>query len=298
MIISDFKASPAEITIYDDTNGYLYLGYAIDGKIALSKKYKKSIEGFEIPYNSNYSLDATFLNFDYLIADSIESREGTKQTIYIVYENGGIETIAGVYFRFEYSEKLKNGEIREGSISASFNDKNLISSKVNLLMPTAVCDNDSNSDDLADGWVKNTDADAFIEPSFLSGRGNAQGLGLSGGSSCYAYMQANIPFMSYRVFTVSAAVKNDPHNTLGDANVCMGVYFRGVDNGYISQPYGVFQFASQEEKRISYTAQISPSKLVKSVEIIFHNKSGTEDYEILVDDVQIVLGKESNFKEF
>ncbi len=295
----DIFAGPAQVTLYDTTNGYLHLGWC-EARIKEKPKKTKSIENQTLLIENNFDFDVKVIRFNSDTLNKLSARNNTKQTIYLVGLDSMI-TINNVFI-FYFTERPFGSKPHHLTIAASGN-ANLVSQQVNLIHPDGKFENDSNSDGLADGWVLIGSAPVSIQSSFLTGGGNCQRIDFSSASAqYYIYKQALIPFKEQLKVTASIYAKFDPDGTISEPrNLNIGLELRDKDNNWIASHYEYFSFNSGEQKRISITKTLdAKDKEALYVRLIIKNVP-TDNSKLFVaqlDNAQLELGKLSNFKEY
>lgn len=291
----DIFAGPAQVTLYDSTNGYLYLDWC-EARIKEKPKKIKSIENQTLLIENNFDFDVKVIRFNSDTLNKLSARNNTKQIIYLVGLDSMV-TISNVFI-FYFIERLFSSKPHHLTIAGS-GGADLVTHKVNLMHPDGKFENDSNSDGLADGWVKSASVNSVeIRASFLSGGGNAQYLYCTMGSDQNIQYKVKAPVKGRIKATASVYVKFDPDVITGDGHLCLGIYARRADGSFITFDYDIFAFTNGEGKRISYTKTIDINELAVELTFIIHNKGGAYAFNALLDNAQLELGKLSNFKEY
>ncbi len=291
----DIFSGPAQVSLYDSTNGYLYLGWC---EADIKEKPKKilSIENQELLIEKQMQFDIQVIRFNPDILNQLETRKNEKQTIYFVGLDSEV-IINNVFFLFYANRKF--GSKPHILTIAGSGLAELIEQKVNLLHPDGKFENDSNGDGLADGWVKSASVNSVeIRSSFLSGGGNAQYLNCSTGSDQNIQYRVKAPFAGRLKVTASVYVKFDPDVSGIDGNLCLGCYTRDANGTFKTFDYEIFSFVSEEEKRIHFTKDLQLNDIAAELVFIIHNKGGSYAFNVLLDNAQLEIGKLSDFKEY
>ncbi|APF20312.1 hypothetical protein Calab_0717 [Caldithrix abyssi DSM 13497] len=291
----DIFSGPAQITLYDATNGYLHLGWC-EARIKEKPKKVKSIENQTLLIEKSFDFNANVIQFNENILNNLAARNTTKQTVYLV----GLDSVLTLsdIFLFYFTERSFSSKPHRLTIAGS-GSADLVAQQVNLLHPDGKFENDSNSDGLADGWVKSASVNSVeIRTSFLSGGGNAQYIYYTTGSDQNIQYRAKAPFIGRLKVSASVYVKFDPDVITGNGNLCLGCYTRREDGSFITFDYEIFSFNSGEQKRISFTKTLNVTELAIELTFIIHNKGGQYAFDALLDNAQLEIGKLSNFKEY
>ncbi|APF16999.1 hypothetical protein Calab_1536 [Caldithrix abyssi DSM 13497] len=291
----DIFSGPAQITLYDATNGYLHLGWC-EARIKEKPKKVKSIENQTLLIEKSFDFNANVIQFNENILNNLAARNTTKQTVYLV----GLDSVLTLsdIFLFYFTERSFSSKPHRLTIAGS-GSADLVAQQVNLLHPDGKFENDSNADGLADGWNKSTTIGAVnLQTSFLSGSGKCQYIACDTTASQYILCETVCPVKGKIKATASIYVQFDPDVITGNGSLCLGLYAKREDGSFITQPWEEYFFNSLEQRRISIEQEFNFDELATKLVVIIHNKSGTLEFNAKLDNAQLEIGKLSNFKEY
>lgn len=279
---------PADVTIYDATNGWLHLGYLADvsvmGEPAATKTNFAQMVGFLILHK----FSATMLETNQSKITELNLRRTVEQTVYIV-GGGKMLTLSGMLI--SYSEDQKSNESDAHTIVLTAQTAIEPTQAENLIGSDGKFETDTDADGAANGWSKTgTITSISLVSSHISG--NAQQLELStafGG----IYKAITCPFTSPQKVTFSAYIK-----ATAASQFRMIIELRDSVDALIGSAYEYeVSMILNEETRQSFTTIVNPAgSLCQSVRVYFFNSySGTSNIQI--DNAQLELGPLRDFRD-
>jgi len=249
---SKFFYGPADVTLYDSTNGYSWLGYIEDVQVNGSPLMHNIFDGNRRKYGISYKFRTKLQQSDQSFFDDLETREATRQTIYICGLNNMVK-LDNMYI-------FANPEIRDDNIhyidlraetevKADFTKfQNLLLNSDMVDFTTGVADNFSTD---GTGTSSNT--------SHVSGGGNEQRVTLD---AQYYRQDIIMPFETARRITASAYVIDR-----GGLGVTCKIGFILLDNSgsTISTHEVDFTLGAGANGRQSNSVLVVPSSPVKTI---------------------------------
>ena len=187
---------PVQVTIYDSTNGNLYLGYLSSENIQLTQKplYNKIISGGWIQYGIRTTLSCQLLETDPTKIANLVTHRSKKQTIYIVAGNYGVK-LSDCYITHKQNRDFEFGGDTVILLEAHTDIESDVEVFKNLLGAEGGFEVDTNTDGIADGWVNGgMSAVSRADPSFLNGAGNYHQLATADGAGDYIGNKTTFPF--------------------------------------------------------------------------------------------------------
>ncbi|HFQ93903.1 MAG TPA: hypothetical protein ENK32_07835 [Anaerolineae bacterium] len=283
-----FFSGPADVTLWDGTNGFYLLGYLADVEIGSKVLTHTIIDGNLRRYAVNYRLRAAMLqSAEEAITEINSTRDGTRQNIYLT-KFDGLAVMSNVFAAAGHSINGREDDIVEVTAAGY----NTVTKYKNLLGADGKFEVDSNSDGVADGWTDGASA-ASIVASHLSGGGNAQrvNLALSGDNF---YYEVKAPFETAR--RLAASVYAREHTGLGTLDFTFG--FKTLDTaGAVINTYAdTYNFSAGQAQRVTKEVFVNEGQPVASVRL-FVEYAGSGG-EIRMDNAQLELGPLSDFKDY
>ncbi len=280
---------PGELSLYDATNGWQYLGFVSRLDINEKAKTHKTIDRALRRYDTEIKVSAVAVRGDAATVDALRAREGTAQSIYFCGLNswGRIDNALIIV-----EPKRRDGinpKLHTLAISAVVNDPANVVRVYNLFNGDGTFDVDSNSDGLADGWSQSGLVNKSLEASFLSGRGNAQRIETTNAAG-QLYYDVNCPFNDLRHFTFSVNIKaDDPTLTLGTHYFRLQIEFRTA-TGTIATISQSFSMSDGTQARKSISASYSPTQQVTVVRasVLYDTPDAAR---LVLDDAQLEINK-------
>lgn len=273
-------AGPADITLHDSTNGYLYLGYVDDVRLRGKTRSHDLIDGNLRQYGSQYELKATLLQSDYETYEAIETRRGTRQTIYLVGANSMV-TMANMFVNVVPDYPYSNDKPHVLELEARTRVENDVNKYVNLLGADGQFETDTNSDGLADNWVEVDMTSTTIETSWRTG--NAQRVNTSAAGPVLYYDKV-CPFESPLKITFSVYARSS-----GTAGHVQPAFYllNAADSAVVSSLGTYVTLADGVAQRISHSALVVPTTEIRKIraQLIFDTNSQTIDF----DDAQLEI---------
>ena len=291
-------SGPAQITTWDATNGYEYLGYNKEITVEGEPQNAELLDGNLHQLTTLYKLSAPLLQSNQAIIDAVKARRGVKQKLYIVGTESML-TLDNVLLSLGMKRSFKaGGDAHTLELQAQTAVEDDADFKVNLLGTSGKFETDSNSDGIADGWAASADTKSLVT-SFLSGGGNAQKVTWDGtGDKHLSTATGNIllPYdtgvMALKI-TFSAYVLNN--DAALPTTVSPTIFTYDKDGAVLSTTKVDVNFDAAEQKRISVTGVISVSTPIKEVKGRIWQKAGNAA-DITVDNAMLELGDLSTFR--
>jgi len=262
---------PAEITLYDGSNGYLWCGYSELVDINSKNLAHKILDGNTRQYGLRYMLDAVLQQSDQALIDALVTRRATRQTIYIVGLNNmcKMSSVFLSHMPVREGDGLHNIEL-EASTETEANVvqyQNLLGSESQMEGPGPV----------GTGWAT-TGTSIDLLTSHLAGMGIEQRVTL--GSGQYFRNDKVVPFEGARRISVSAYVKN-----LGAGNVTYTIGFDLLDSAGAVISGGSYDgspvtLAASASERTTFSQWVVPSEPVASIRTILQRTEGSDAYGI------------------
>lgn len=187
---------PVQVTIYDSTNGNLYLGYLSSENIQLTQKplYNKTISGGWIQYGIRTTLKCQLLETDPTKIADLATHRSKKQTIYLVAGNYGVK-LSDCYITYAQKRNFEFGGDTVIQVEAHTDIESDVEVLKNLLGDYGGFETDTNTDGLGDGWTNNgMSAVSRADPSFLNGAGNYHQLVTADAGGDFIYNRTTFPF--------------------------------------------------------------------------------------------------------
>lgn len=271
-------AGPADITLYDSSNGYLYLGYIDDVRLKGKPRNHEIVDGNIRQYGSEYELKATLLQSDYGMYEAIEARRATRQTIYIVGGNS-MTTMANMYVNIVPDYAYATDKVHVLEFSAQTRVETDVNKYTNLMGAEGKFETDTNSDGLANGWTESDLASKSLQTSWRTG--NCQRVGTSAAGPV-VYYNKTCPFESPRKITFSVYARSN--GTAG--RVRLSIYLLNAAAGTITSTVGSYEaLVDGVERRLSITGNLVPNAEVRTIRA--HMSFDTNSQTIEFDDAQL-----------
>ena len=204
---------PVQVTIYDSTNGNLYLGYLSSGDCRLTQKplYNKTISGGWVQYGTRTTFKCLLLETDpSKIADLVTHRS-KKQTVYIVAGNYGVK-LSNCYIIHSQNREFEFGGDSALKLEAHTDVEADVEVFKNLLGADGGFEVDTNTDGIADGWTNSgMSVVSRADPSFLNGAGNYHQLVTADDAGDFIYHTTIFPFeqpikVTFSIYAQSVSV--------------------------------------------------------------------------------------------
>ena len=278
-------AGPADITLHDSTNGYLYLGYVDDVRLRGKNRSHDLIDGNLRQYGSQYELKATLLQSDYETYEAIETRRGTRQTIYLVGANS-MTTMANMFVNVVPDYPYSHDKPHVLELQARTRVENDVNKYVNLLGTDGQFETDTNSDGIADGWQENNLGSKSIVASWRTG--NAQRCVTSGANGVFYTTSTGIicPFEGPAKITFSVYARSS--GTAG--NVQLQIELRTAAASIVTSSGSVEVLADGVERRLTHSGLLVPTTQVLYVRVYMY--MATTGQTIDFDDAQVEFSRD------
>lgn len=271
-------AGPADLTIYDSSNGYLYLGYVQDCEIKTKSRNHEIVDGNIRQYGSEYKFEATLLQSDYGMYEAIEARRAVRQTIYIVGANS-LTTMANMYVNAVPVFPYRSDKPHVLELSAQTRVETDVNKYYNLFGTEGKFETDTNSDGLANGWTETDLASKSLQTSWRTG--NCQRVGTSAAGPV-VYYNKTCPFESPKKITFSIYARSN--GTAG--RVRLSIYLLNSAGSTITSTVGSYEaLVDGVERRLSITGNLVPNAEVRTIRA--HMSFDTNSQTIEFDDAQL-----------
>jgi len=282
-----YFGEPGELSLYDATNGWLYLGFVSAFKIIEKAKTHSTIDRSLRRYDSEIKIMGVAIHGDAATLDDLRIREATAQSIYFCGLNS-YGQVNNVYIIVE--QKREDGtkpKLHTFTISAITNDPDNIIRVYNLLNGDGNFDIDTNSDGLADGWLQTGLTAKSIEASFLSGRGNAQRIKTTNAAG-QIYYDIDCPFNDLRHFTFSVNILSDRAG-LVPSYYRLQIQFRNKTTS-VDIYNKSFSLDAANTDRSSYSLAYTPTQQITTVRVsVLYDTPGAA--ELVLDDAQLEINE-------
>lgn len=290
--LTNIFSGPAQVSLWDDTNKELFLGYHEIVEFDEKDIGHKLIDGNMLQYGQLSKIEIPILESDPELLANIRARRSTKQTIYVVGMEGLLQ-IDNVYITILQNRIFKGGEFHKLVASAQTEVEDDVNFKVNLLGTDGNCNTEVGSTGLATGWAESSTALVDVGVSHLPGRGNQQEVEFTGGGSGVLYYDFICPLEFPAKVTVSAYV--DDYDASGSAfdfgiktKTNAGVVVDSNMTGQVLDP--------AEQTRITKEVNLVPGANVAKISVYFA-EDGSDSAAIGIDDVQLEFGALTDFTE-
>lgn len=276
-------SGPGDITLYDSTNGYKWLGYHQGISLKSNPLAHTLVDGNIRQYSINYQLSAALQQSDQDLIDALNTRRATRQTIYIAGLNN-LVTLSDVFI--SYSPQRNDDGIHLLLLTAATQVEDNVTVAQNLLGEESKFETDSNADGLANGWEDSVASDS-VTTSHLAGGGNEQRITIS---TTGQYLRKTVvaPFESAKRITVSAYVKN--RSGVADSVYKIGFYLLNSAGSVISTHLSSeISLAADASERSSYSVMVKPSSPAVSIRAAITDSSG-DSASLGIDNFQLQFG--------
>jgi hypothetical protein len=292
------KNVPAQVSLYDATNGILNLGYLAADNLMVSAKplFHKIIDGNRNQYGTRTKFVCRLLETNPSKLAALTTRRSYKQSVFIVTAEYGVR-ISNCYINYFQSRDMEIGG--DSFIQVEFHTD--IESDVevlkNLLGATGNMDVDTNTDGMSDGWVEDGTLDDYdrTTPSFLgAGFGSDQRIEVtSGGADAGIYNAEWWPIDQLVKVTVSAYVQ---YNVNEDNTFIFQIRTKEFDDSPIDTYESSQMTATSSPVRYSYTHEFTPG--ADTYKIAFHLLiEAGESSDLFIDNAQMEFGSLSAYTE-
>jgi hypothetical protein len=297
------SGAPAQIAIYDSTNGLLCLGYLSSKNFQLTAKplFHTNINGNRYQYGTRTILKVEMLESDPTKLAALKAKHNDKQDIYTTAAEYGVK-LHDCYVQYGQKRKYGPGDVSVIQITAYTDVEDDVEVIKNLLsrVPATAYDygnfnTDTNSDGLADGWTAvGTIADGLTDPSWLNGAGDShQELGLDNTELIYCditwYLDQPV------LITFSANIKGGV--TPYTHQVTLRIRILRSGNNSVDHKAYSFEINDLNSGRYSVSQMLNPG----SHDIVeLRCEIGSDHIDgatIEVDDAQLEFGSLSDYTE-
>ncbi len=280
-------SGPGEITLYDASNGYNWLGYVDDIDVRGKALYHDIIDGNRRYYGQQYDLRVELHQSDQALLDDLVTRAATRQTIYIVGLNNMV-TLSNMFIAPNHDAPFDDRQVHLIELRARTKVAADMSKSQSLLGTSGKMETFTGG--VADSWSTDS-ATASSGTSHLSGGGNEQRITLD---TEYFRQDVTAPFEIPRRITASAYVIDRSGSGVSVAYI--GFVLLDSAGSVISTHEDTFSLGSSASGRQSYTAIISPSEPVAQIRAQIR-EPGTAPANIGIDNFQLQFGRLTAFAD-
>jgi len=289
--VEKFFFGPADVVLYDATNGYLFCGY-LEMVVVSGKTLAHTIlDGNIRQYAGSYKFKSLLQQSDQALMDSLVTRRATRQTIYITGLNNQV-VLSNVFISAIGSMSFDIDAIHGIVLTAATNIESDVNKKQNLLGADGKFEVDTNSDGLADGWTASV-VSKSIGTSHLSGGGNQQNIEF-GSSGHYFYHDIIAPFESPRRITASAYIEENSYTE--PAHFSFGFKLLNSAGSIIQTESTAVTLSVNESQRITITAIVAPSDQIVTIRPIL-TADAVDPATLGIDDYMIEFGGITAFSD-
>ena len=286
------KGAPAQVAIYDGSNGTLYFGYLSADDIEMGEKslIHKIIDGTRKQYGTRTSFRCNLLESDPAKIAALATRRAAKQTVYITGFNFGMK-LSNCYVNYSQSRDFEPGG--ECLIQAEFYTEVEADVEVirNLLGSQGGFQTDGGGG-LGTGWVDvGLTSTSQNDPSFLNGAGNNDQQINASGINQYIYNRTTWIFD--QPLTLTASVYAQSVTTSEDFQI--EVRAQDSAHGLLSAYYGDTETATTGGTDRFFTTVRIIDEDVFEIEVRLIKK--TNSGNVKFDDCQVEFGPLAPYTE-
>jgi len=289
-----------EISIYDATNGWQYMGYTQDISVNQKSINHKIIDGNLRQYSLDTEFEFNIYDASQNMIDELESRKDTKQNVYVVGTNNMLE-IHNVYLNYGTERPFSYSDPQILKIQGATCVSDDVKHYYNLLGVTGSFENDDNSDGLADGWTFDGVGFDIIRTFFTAAT--------SDNATCQtclyeAYTLSStktVPFKNPKKVTFSVWVRNSGSVPITNCTFRLtGALLNLSGSTVVSANTTVTSFArdSASQQRMTVSVNSPRDTFIASTKMLLYGEPDIGSIEISCDNAQIEFGDLSAFKNY
>lgn len=298
MNLKSIYYSPAQINLYDSTNGLLFCGYLEpdDFDIEQDELVHKIINGQRYQYGTRTEFKAVLKETNPEMWQDIRDRMDDLVDVYIICQNVAFK-FKDIYINARQVRDLSIGGKQNIVLSGATDDvtafeiiKNILSS-VKDTVDYGNMNTDGDPSGVSLGWT-NSGYTATRVASWLSGGGSCQKLEETSGTSSF-YCRMHFPIDTFQIrITLSFYYYN-----AGAAPITITNGFRLVNNAgsVISTHTQATGVADLEQSLITYSSLIVPTAQARYIDAYFETTGAIADLRL--DNVQIEFGNFTAYSE-
>ena len=281
--VTEIYGGPAQVVLYDSTNGYQYLGWCEDVSLKHKMHYHKTIEKQLSYYADEFMFNADALVSSQNAVDQLRSRLGLKQTIYIIGFKDFL-TISNMEIVFNAQRLWKDGNFHTIKINGGGNNKDDIVHRHNILGNEGAFETPVDGS-VGTGWVLGADTTGSLVVSFRSGQ--AQQINIGTDSNSGISNTKILPVLPGTKITISTWIRT--LNIAGGEKIRLAIAFLDADNNWITQKAATIDVNFEDGRRISFSA-VTEDWGKDIARVRFRLQKSTENITIEMDDAQMELG--------
>jgi hypothetical protein len=297
--ISYLFHGPAQVNLYDATNGLMNLGFLEDDAVKITQTTitHNLIDGRLYEYNKRTKTVITMIETDPSVIAKLLARRSYAQEIYII----GLEKIIKLtnqYITYERSYNLKPGELHKITIECQTEIESDIEDKINLLSSVRDAydyggmEVDTDVDGLSNGWLDTGSPTHTRGTSWITGS-DQRLTSLGSGQNIYCDIRCPLDQSIPVKITASGYFKG----TSAGAHYLYFGFKTKNSAGTVLDTYRTSQsLADTEELRFTQSSEFIPSSGVQTISVyIEYVSAGTNTFRI--DNVQLQAGLVRNYSE-
>lgn len=289
-------SGPAQVNLYDSTNGVLCLGHLGEDDVKL-EPVNESIgtsSGNAIDKGTLYKFTCALLQTDSTFLSNLRTRRAYQQTIYVI-ASGMLLKLSNIYFTIGLNRNCKGGESHKFMITAMTRISADVESIINLLGSDGNCNTEVGTSGLATGWAVSGPPSSYdVEASHISGRGNQQYV-IFDDADQMIYYDVVCPLDQVPVkITVSAYVEE--RTDVSAADFLFGIKTKNSSDVVVDNQTSQQTLTSGQETRISKEISFTPGADIKTISVYFEDNGGAAA-DIGFDDVQLEFGELTDFTD-
>lgn len=285
-------SGPAELSLYDSSNGLLFLDYDKDFSLDGDPQYYSLIDGNVSQYGTLFKIKANLLNSSEALLASLRTRRSVKSALFAVCPESMI-VVKNIYSAISLKRDSRvNAHYLE--FIAQTNIESDVLLYENLLKSYGGMS--SGSGGLATGWLTDCGTKSLATSHLGGGYGNEQRLTATASGQYFkndTSVISRAPFSCTRRLTASAYVKN--YNTEYSLNFDFGIELLNASGSQIQVSTSAISLNPNYNQRISHSVLLTPNSAAAWVRVYFINF--TTNRSMGIDNVQLEFGELTDYKE-
>lgn len=283
-----------DVTIYDPSNGYLFLGFNESVELNAKDVGHKIISGNKRQYTTEFNLDAVIYDTSQNMFDALKNRRDTKQKVYLAGLNSSV-IIDNVYLNVGFEMPFSNDEAQILKISAFTEQENDVTHYINIMGQTGSFETGDAT--FGTGWGGGTTFTERKSPSFVTAS--------FGGSYCQQFIfgpvSCSIIFPTYTSKKVTASIFGKMSGSVAtDPNMKVGIAAFDFDDNLVTNNTGSFPDitgGTHKYAQVSTTIYTPYNTHIKRYEIKAWEANGVTAAQ--VDNAMIEFApNKSTYKEY
>jgi len=285
-------SGPAQVSLYDSTNGLLFTGYlGEDIEIESESPVTGVSDGNKVSLGKIIKFACPLMQTDLTFLASLKTRRTYKQTIYVVAGEMLVK-LSNMFVSVAMNRQFKSGETHKFALTAQTKVPADMESIINLLGSDGNCNTEVGTTGLATGWAQTNIAEKDVEASHLGERGNQQYIVLDGADEVL-YYDFICPIEFPVKINVSAYVAE---RFTAAADFLFGIKTKDSLDVVVDEQVAQKTLIADQETRISHEISFTPGPDVKTISVYFEDNGGAAA-DIGIDDVQLEFGELTNFTD-